>query len=70
VLRGMSRQLCSTVRSPFTRKVRILLLGKALPCEPKTIELAARTQEHPKLVQWAASFAQPPSVLAAPPPMD
>ncbi|HEX7478508.1 MAG TPA: glutathione S-transferase family protein [Polyangiales bacterium] len=41
----MSRQLYLTVRSPFARKVRILLLSKSLPFELKTIELAARTPE-------------------------
>jgi glutathione S-transferase len=41
----MARTLYLTLRSPFARKVRILLLEKGLPFELQMIELAARTPE-------------------------
>jgi len=41
----MTRKLFISARSPFARKVRILVLEKALPCEIAVIDLAARTPE-------------------------
>lgn len=41
----MARLLYLTGRSPFARKVRILLLEKGLPFDPVTVDLAARTPE-------------------------
>lgn len=41
----MTRKLFISSRSPFARKVRILILEKALPCEIAVIDLAARTPE-------------------------
>src|SRR4051794_2419989 len=41
----MTRTLFVTARSPFARKVHILLLEKGLPCELSIVDLGARSAE-------------------------
>jgi glutathione S-transferase len=41
----MPRQLYATLRSPFARKVRILMIEKGLSCELVPVDLTARSPE-------------------------